>query len=100
MPHPFTPHKQSYNLQIRDVIDAIADADPDLFDNDDAILMPVNHRDKLDITICNSKLGETIHKAETHSLRETLMAWARLHADDMARYWCELLADMQIARLP
>lgn len=37
----------SHNLQIRDVIDAIAQADPDLFDNKNATLMPVKHSERL-----------------------------------------------------
>jgi len=97
---PFRTQPRSHNLQISEVIRSLAYDEHELFDNDDAILAPVKHRDYPVITICDSKLGKTIHKSETHSLRETLMTWARLHADDMARYWCELLADMQIARLP
>lgn len=57
MPFPFTPRKQSHNLQISEVIDAIAQADPDLFDNDNATLMPVEYRDKLNIVICDAHLN-------------------------------------------
>lgn len=47
----------SHNLQIRDVIDAVAQADPDLFDNKNATFMPVEYRDKLDIAICDAHLN-------------------------------------------
>ena len=57
MPAPFRPRKESHNLQIREVIDAIAQSDPDLFDNENATLMPVEHRDKLDIAICDAHLN-------------------------------------------
>lgn len=99
---------QSHNLQIRDVIDAIAQSDSDLFNNETAILMPVkvsarlenidtdnpNYEPLKDATepvICDSELGDTIEIAEIHTLRLRLMAWARLHADEQARYWRELL---------
>ncbi len=111
MPYPFTPRKHTHNLQVAEVIDAIAQADPDLFINETATLMPVkvsarlehidtdnpNYAPLRDATapvICDSELGDTIAIAETHTLRLTLMAWARLHADEMARYWRELLDDI------
>ena len=47
----------SHNLQIAEVIDAIAQADPDLFDNENAILMPVQYSDRLALVICDRSLG-------------------------------------------
>ena len=49
--------QKSHNLQIGEVIDAIAQSDPDLFNNETAILMPVKYRKKLDIPICDAHLN-------------------------------------------
>ena len=48
---------ESRNLQISEVIDAIAQTEPELFGKGAATLMPVNHVDKLDIPICDSHLN-------------------------------------------
>ena len=48
---------ESRNLQISEVIDAIAQTEPELFGKGTATLMPVNHVDKLDIPICDSHLN-------------------------------------------
>ena len=48
---------ESRNLQIGEVIDAIAQTEPELFGKGAATLMPVNHVDKLDIPICDSHLN-------------------------------------------
>ncbi len=48
---------ESRNLQIGEVIDAIAQTEPELFGKGTATLMLVNHVDKLDIPICDSHLN-------------------------------------------
>jgi hypothetical protein len=48
---------ESRNLQIGEVIDAIAQTEPELFGKGTATLMPVKHSDKLDIPICDSHLN-------------------------------------------
>ena len=48
---------ESRNLQISEVIDAIAQTEPELFGKGAATLMPVNHVDKLNIPICDSHLN-------------------------------------------
>ena len=48
---------ESRNLQISEVIDAIAQTEPELFGKGTATLMSVNYVDKLDIPICNSHLN-------------------------------------------
>ena len=48
---------KSHNLQIGEVIDAISQTEPELFGKSTAILMPVNHVDRLDIPICDSRLN-------------------------------------------
>ena len=48
---------ESRNLQIGEVIDAIAQTEPELFGKGTATLMTVNHVDKLDIPICDSHLN-------------------------------------------
>jgi len=50
------PKQESHNLQIGEVIDAIAQSDPDLFYNNTATLMPVEHCGKLDIPICDAHI--------------------------------------------
>ena len=57
MPKSSRPLKKSHNLQISEVIDSIAQADPDLFGEGTATLMPVECRDKLDIAICDKHLN-------------------------------------------
>ena len=51
---------QSHNLQIGEVIDAVAQADRDLFDNDKAVLMPVTYNEKNSLTICDRELSQAI----------------------------------------
>ena len=48
---------ESRNLQIGEVIDAIAQTEPELFGKGAATLMPVNHVDKLNTPICDSHLN-------------------------------------------
>jgi hypothetical protein len=48
---------KSHNLQIGEVIDAISQTEPELFGKSTAVLMPVNHVDRLDIPICDSRLN-------------------------------------------
>jgi hypothetical protein len=48
---------KSHNLQIGEVIDAISQTEPELFGKSTAMLMPVNHVDRLDIPICDSRLN-------------------------------------------
>ena len=57
MSSPLRPRRRSHNLQIAEVVNTLADSDPDLFDNENATLMPVEHRDKLDIAICDAHLN-------------------------------------------
>lgn len=47
MPHPFRPRKESHNLQIVEIIDAIAQTEPELFGVGTATLMPVKHSARL-----------------------------------------------------
>lgn len=54
---PLSPRRRSHNLQIAQVINTLADSDPDLFDNETATLMPVEYRDNLDIAICDAHLN-------------------------------------------
>ena len=56
MAQPFSP-KHSTNLQISNVIDALAQTEPDLFGQGNAILMPVQHSDHLALVICDRSLG-------------------------------------------
>jgi hypothetical protein len=46
MSHPFS-RKPSTNLQISEVIDALAQTDPELFGEGNAVLMPVTHSTRL-----------------------------------------------------
>lgn len=48
MSSPFEPRRRSHNLQIAEVVNALADSDPDLFDNESAALMPVKVSARLD----------------------------------------------------
>jgi len=47
MPFPFAPRKDSHNLQIPEIIDAIAQTEPDLFGEGNAVLMPVTYFPRL-----------------------------------------------------
>jgi hypothetical protein len=60
MAMPFSP-KHSTNLQIGEVIDALAQTEPDLFGEGDATLMPVQYSDRLALVICDRSLGEPIN---------------------------------------
>jgi len=108
MSSPLRPRRRSHNLQIAEVVNTLADSDPDLFDNESAALMPVKVsarldridtdnpayallRDAIAPVICDKHLDKTLETHELTTLRRTLMSWARLHADDQARYWRELL---------
>jgi hypothetical protein len=46
MAHPFS-RKHSTNLQISNVIDALAQTEPELFGEGNAVLMPVTHSARL-----------------------------------------------------
>jgi hypothetical protein len=46
MAHPFS-RKHSTNLQISNVIDALAQTEPELFGEGNAVLMPVTHSTRL-----------------------------------------------------
>lgn len=46
MAHPFS-RKSSTNLQISNVIDALAQTEPELFGEGNAVLMPVTHSTRL-----------------------------------------------------
>lgn len=48
---------ESRNLQIGEVIDAIAQTEPELFGKGTATLMPVKHSGKLDIPICDAHIN-------------------------------------------
>ena len=48
---------ESHNLQIGEVIDAIAQTEPELFGQGTAILMPIKESNRLDIPICDSHLN-------------------------------------------
>ncbi len=98
MSAPFHPREESHNLQIHDVINAMAQADPDLFDNENATLMPVEHRDKLDIAICDAHLNNlTPYDAPTPAPETATTAIvgrmhriARWHGALQAHFECEL----------
>ena len=60
MAHPFSG-KHSTNLQIGEVIDALAQTEPDLFGEGNATLMPVQYSDRLALVICDRSLGEPIN---------------------------------------
>jgi hypothetical protein len=60
MPAPFRPVLKTHNLQIAEVIDAIAQTEPDLFGEGSATLMPVKHSASLDIPICNAHIANWI----------------------------------------
>jgi hypothetical protein len=47
MSHPFARRKESHNLQIPEIIDAIAQTEPELFGEGNAVLMPVTHSARL-----------------------------------------------------
>ena len=90
MAHPFSG-KYSTNLQIGEVIDALAQTEPDLFGEGNATLMPVQYSDRLASVICDSSLGETI-PTKLETTRTRLMRVARKHADAQVAYWRELYA--------
>ena len=89
MPAPFRPRKESHNLQITEVINALADTEPDLFGNGTATLMPVTYSDSTAVVICDNTLGQTVGtKLDAISVR--LMKVARSHANAQILYWREL----------
>ncbi len=96
MSAPFHPREESHNLQIHDVINAIAEADPDLFDNKTATLMPVKHCDNLDIPICDANLNNlATHDSPTTTTEITAIVGrmhriARWHGALQAHFECEL----------
>ena len=47
MSHPFARRKESHNLQIPEIIDAIAQTEPELFGEGNAVLMPVTQSARL-----------------------------------------------------
>ncbi len=49
--------QESHNLQIGEIIDAIAQTEPELFGQGKTILMPVKHSGKLDIPICDAHIN-------------------------------------------
>ena len=49
---------ESHNLQIGEVIDAIAQTEPELFGEGTATLMPVNQSSSLDIPIFNARIND------------------------------------------
>lgn len=84
---------ESYNLQICEVINALADSDPDLFDNETATLMPVEYHDKLDIAICDAHLNSlTPYDAPTHKTATTAIV-GRMHR--IARWHGALQANFE-----
>ena len=70
MAHPFS-RKHSTNLQIGIVIDAIAQTEPDLFGEGNAVLMPVQYSDRLALVICDRSLGERINTNSPPTSRQT-----------------------------
>ena len=51
------PTMEPHNLQIGEVIDSIAQTEPELFGQGTAILMPVNQSSSLDIPICDAHIN-------------------------------------------
>ena len=76
------------------MINSLADSESELFNNETATLMAVKYSDSVALgkpIICDKRLNKTLETPELTTLRRTLMSWARLHADEQARYWRELL---------
>ena len=98
MASPFQPSDHSINLQIRDVIDAIGQTEPELFGQGNAVLMPVEYRDNLDIAICDAHLNNLIpydvptpaHETETTAIVGRMHRIARWHGALQANFEREL----------
>ena len=65
MAHPFSP-KHSTNLQISEVIDALAQTDPELFGEGNAVLMPVTHSTRLTLADDLHPYYEALTYPHTH----------------------------------
>jgi hypothetical protein len=65
MRHPFS-RKPSTNLQIGEVIDALGQADPELFGEGNAVLMPVTHSTRLTLADDLRRHYETLTYPHTH----------------------------------
>lgn len=66
MPFPFRPRKVSHNLQIPEMIDAIAQTEPDLFGEGNAVLMPVTHSPRLTLADDLQPRTETLTYPHKH----------------------------------
>ena len=66
MSFPFTRRKYSHNLQISEVIDAIAQTEPDLFGEGNAVLMPVAYSPRLTLADDLQPRIETLTYPHTH----------------------------------
>ena len=66
MPFPFRPRKYSHNLQIPEIIDAIAQTEPDLFGEGNAVLMPVTHSTRLTLADDMQPRFETLTYPHKH----------------------------------
>jgi len=66
MPFPFAPRKDSHNLQIPEIIDAIAQTEPDLFGEGNAVLMPVTYSPRLTLADDLQPRIETLAYPHTH----------------------------------
>jgi hypothetical protein len=65
MSHPFS-RKPSTNLQISEVIDALAQTDPELFGEGNAVLMPVTHSTRLTLADDLRSSYEALTYPHTH----------------------------------
>jgi hypothetical protein len=81
--------RPSHNLQVSEVINALADTEPDLFGNGTATLMPVTYSDSATVVICDNTLGQTVG-TKLDAISARLMKVARSHANAQVRYWREL----------
>jgi hypothetical protein len=66
MSFPFTRRKYSHNLQISEVIDAIAQTEPDLFGEGNAVLMPVTHSSRFTLADDMQPRTEALTYPHTH----------------------------------
>lgn len=70
VPQPFGRQKATHNLQIGEVIDAIAQTEPELFGKSSATLMPVVYSNSLSIPICDAHIANWMPHDHTLKDRE------------------------------
>lgn len=60
MAYLFRELKGSTNLQIGEIVDAMAQTEPELFGEGNAVLMPVHHYNQPALVICDRALTDTV----------------------------------------